>query len=62
MNGFGGGFDSGMAVGLASAREKFQMQLRKAIDDNEFSIRDKNGEPLTVDALFVMLDKEYKKV
>ena len=60
--GFGSGFGSGMAVGLANAREKFQKQLREAIDDNEFFIHDKNREPLTVDALFVMLDKRYNKV
>ena len=60
--GFGVGFGSGTATGIANARETLQKQLRKAIDDNEFSIRDKNGEPLTVDALFMMLDKKYKKV
>ena len=60
--GFGGGFGSGMATGIASARETLQKQLRKAIDDNEVSICDKNGDPLTVDALFVMLAKNYKKI
>ena len=60
--GFGGGFGSGMATGIASKRETLQKQLRKAIDDNEVSICDKNGDPLTVDALFAMLDKKYKKV
>jgi hypothetical protein len=60
--GFGGGFGSGIAAGIASARKTLQKQLRKAIADNEVSIRDKNGEPLTVDAFFVMLDKNYKKV
>ncbi len=60
--GFSGGFGGGMAAGIASARETLQKQLRKAKNDNEVSICDKNGDPLTVDALFVMLDKNYKKV
>ena len=60
--GFGGGFGSGIATGIASARERLKKKLHKAIDDNEVSICDKNGEPLTVDALFVILDQNYKKV
>ena len=60
--GFGGGFASGMAIGMASAREKLQKQLRKAIEDNEVSIHDKNGEPLTIEAFLARLDKNYKKV
>lgn len=60
--GFSGGFGGGMAAGIASARETLQKQLRKAIDDSEVSICDKNGDPLTVEALFVMLNKNYKKV
>ena len=60
--GFGGGFASGMAAGMASGREKLQKQLRKAVEDNEISIHDKNGEPLTIEALFALLDKNYKKV
>ena len=60
--GFGGGFASGMATETGSAHEKLQKPLRKAIDDNEISIRDKNSEPLTVNALLVLLYKNYKKV
>lgn len=70
MEGFGAGFGAGIAVGIAvgigggrsSGRDKLQKQLRKAIEDNEVSIHDKNGEPLTIEALFALLDKNYKKV
>ena len=41
--GFGGGFGADIAIGIANARETLRKQLRKAIDDNEVSIRDKNG-------------------
>lgn len=60
--GFGGGFGSGIAAGITSARERLKKRLHTAIDDNEVSIRDKNGGPLTVDELFALLDKNYKKV
>ena len=60
--GFGGGFSTGIATGIASGREKLQKQLCKAIEKNEVSIHDKNGEPLTIEALFVLLNKNYKKV
>ena len=60
--GFGGGFSTGLATGMASAREKLQKQVGKAIDDNEISIHDRDGEPLTIEALFALLDKNYKKV
>ena len=60
--GFAGGFATGLVTGIASAREKLQNQFRKAIDDNEISIHDKNGKPLGSDALFELLDKNYKKV
>ena len=60
--GFGGGFAPGLVTGMASGREKLQKQLRKAVDDNEISILDQNDEPLTVDALLALLDKNYKKV
>ena len=60
--GFGGGFSGGFAAGMASKSEKLQKQLRKAIEDNEVSIHDKNGEPLTIEALFTLLDKNYKQV
>lgn len=60
--GFAGGFATGLITGMASGREKLQKQLHKAIDDNEISILDKNGEPLTVDALLELLNKNYKKV
>ncbi len=60
--GFGGGFSTGIATGIASRHGKLKKQLSKAIEDNEISIHDKNGEPLTIEALFVLLDKNYKKV
>ncbi|MDE0467823.1 MAG: hypothetical protein OYL97_12250 [Candidatus Poribacteria bacterium] len=60
--GFSIGFGGGFGAGMASTREKLQKQLRKAIEDNEVSIHDKNGEPLTIEALFALLDKNYKKV
>ena len=64
MADFGAGFAVGIAVGIAvgvgagnqSAYKKREKQLRKAISDNELSIRDKNGEPLTVDDFFELLD------
>lgn len=59
------GTSLGISMGLlgsASERKKLQKQLRKAIDDNEISIHDKNGEPLTIETLFVRLNKNYKKV
>ncbi len=64
MTDLGAGFAVGIAVGIAvgvgagnqSAYKKREKQLRKAISDNELSIRDKNGEPLTVDGLFELLD------
>jgi hypothetical protein len=69
MEGFGAGLGAGIAIGIAvglgggvsSGRDKLQKQLRKAIEDNEISIHDKNGEPLTVEALLTFLDKNYKK-
>ncbi len=60
--GIGGGFSIGLATGVTSERGKLQKQLKKAIDDKEISIHDKNGEPLTIEALFELLDKNYKKV
>ncbi|MDE0019357.1 hypothetical protein F4009_23250 [Candidatus Poribacteria bacterium] len=70
MEGFGAGMGAGIAVGIAvgigggisSGRDKLQKQLRKAIDDKDISIHDKNGEPLTIEALLIFLDKNYKKV
>ncbi len=59
--GIGGGFSTGIATGLASGRGKLQKQLRKAIEDNEISIHDKNGKPFTIEALFAFLDENYKK-
>lgn len=63
--GLGLGISIGIAVGLgggfSSGRDKLQKQLRKAIEDNEISIHDKNGEPLTIEALLTCLDKNYKK-
>ena len=55
--GFGGGF----STGIASGHGKLKKQLRKAIEDDEISIHDKNGEPLTIEALFAFLDENYKK-
>ncbi len=55
----------GISIGLlgsASERKKIRKQLRKAIANNEVSIHDKNGEPLTIEALFVRLNKNYKKI
>ena len=70
MEGFGAGLGAGIAIGIAvgiggglsSGRDKLQKKLREAIDDNEVSIHDKNGEPLTIEALLMLLDKSYKKV
>ncbi len=70
MEGFGAGLGAGIAIGIAvglgggvsSGRDKLQKQLRKAMDDKRISIHDKNGEPLTIEALFEFLDKNYKKV
>ena len=59
--GIGGGFSPGLVTGIASGRNKLQKQLDKAIGDKEISIHDKNGEPLTIEALFEFLDKNYKK-
>ena len=62
--GLGLGISIGCSIGLleiASERKKLRKQLRKAIDNNEISIHDKNGEPLTIEALFVRLNKNYKK-
>ena len=56
------GFGGGISTGIASRHGKLKKQLSKAIEDNEISIHDKNGEPLTIEALFVLLDKNYKKV
>ena len=64
MADFGTSFALGIAVGIAAgvgagnrgARNKLENQLRKAIPDNELSIRDKNEKPLTVDELFELLD------
>ncbi len=59
------GLSIGLAVGVGSTsrntRKKVERQLRNAIVDKEISIRDKDGEPLTTDALFALLDKKYKK-
>ncbi len=68
MEGLALGLSLGTSIGIsisllgsASERKKIQKQLRKAIADNEVSIRDKNGEPLTIEALFASLNKNYKK-
>ena len=63
--GLGLGITIGCSIGLleiASERKKLRKQLRKVIDNNEISIHDKNGESLTIEALFARLDKNYKKV
>ena len=63
--GLGLGISIGCSIGLleiASERKKLRKQLRKAIDNNEISIHDKNGTPLTIEALFARLDRNYKKV
>lgn len=60
--GFGGGFSTGLATGIESGRGKLQKQLDKAIEDKEISIHDKNGEPLTIEALLTLLNENYKKV
>lgn len=70
MEGFGAGLGAGIAIGIAvgfggdlsSGRDKLQKQLRKAINDEKISIHDKNGEPLTIQALFELLEQTYKKV
>ena len=69
MEGLALGLSSGIAIGIcvgatesASGRKKLQKQLRKAIVDGEISIHDKNGEPLTIKALFTHLNENYKKV
>ena len=56
------GFATGGATGVASERKKLRKQIRKAIDDKEISIQDKNGEPLTIEALLIFLNKNYKKI
>ncbi len=56
MADFGAGIAVGVGAGNQSAYKKREKQLRKAISDNELSIRDKNGEPLTVDEFFELLD------
>lgn len=69
MEGFAMGLSLGIAIGIAvglgggvsSGRDKLQKQLRKAMDDKRISIHDKNGEPLTIEALFEFIDKNYKK-
>ena len=60
--GIGGGYCIGLATGSASGRGKLQKQLDKAIEDKDISLHDKNGEPLTIEALLTFLDKNYKKV
>ena len=69
MEGFGlglaVGIGSGMAIGIGSNstnRKKLEKQLRNAIVDKEISISNKDGEALTVDKLFAILDQKYKKV
>ena len=59
--GSGGGFSTGLVTGIASGRGKLQKQLDKAIEDKEIFIHDKNGEPLTIEALLTFLDENYKK-
>ena len=65
MEGFALGLFTGTAAGIASTsgntRKKVERQLRNAIVDKEISIQDKDGKPLTTDALFALLDKKYKK-
>ena len=56
------GIAVGLGGGISSGRDKLRKQIRKAIDDNAISMQDKNGEPLTIDALLEFLDKNYKKV
>ena len=60
--GFGGGFSTGLMTGIASGRGKLHKQLDKAINDKEISIHNKSGEPLKIETLFELLDKNYKKV
>ncbi|MCY4403528.1 MAG: hypothetical protein OXD54_13200 [Candidatus Poribacteria bacterium] len=69
MEGFGlglaVGMGSGLAIGIGSSgtnRKKLEKQLRNALVDKEISISNKDGEPLTVDKLFEILDQKYKKV
>ena len=69
MEGLALGLSLGMTIGICagvaesvSGRKKLQKQLRKAIVDGEISIHDKNGEPLTIKALFTHLNENYKKV
>lgn len=69
MEGFGlglaVGIGSGIAIGIGSNgtnRKKLEKQLRNAIVDKEISISNKDGETLTVDKLFAILDQKYKKV
>ena len=69
MEGFGlglaAGMGSGIAIGIGSSganRKKLEKQLRNAIVDKEIAIQNKDGEPLTVEKLFSLLDQKYKKV
>ena len=59
------GMGSGFVVGMGSSstnRKKLEKQLRNAVVDKEISIHNKDGEPLTVEKLFSLLDQKYKKV
>ena len=68
MEGFGWGFfpifgGAGL-VGVSGIRKKglwrrFEKALKREIEDNEFSMCNKDGEPLTITALCTLLDKKH---
>ena len=68
MEGFGRGFfptfgGAGL-VGVLGIRKKglwrrFEKALKREIEDNEFSMCNKDGEPLTTTALCTLLDKKH---
>ena len=51
----------GSKGGRADAGKKIGHQLQKAIADNQISVRNNDGESLTVNALFNLLNQNYKR-
>ena len=55
------GMGAGMGSGKAGADKKRKKQLQRAIEANAVAVHDENGNPLTSEALFELLDEKYKK-